>query len=113
MAFEFLRGKIDVILVKFRFSPGETIKGKILIDLKKPIKAKQLKIGFYGVKIFTERVQTQNGIETRTRREFIHKFEMPLDDEKEYLKGEYPFEIKIPENIQQNPKLQKKEFSLF
>lgn len=107
MIFEFLRGKIDIILVKFSFSPGELIKGKVLIDLKKPIKARQLKIGFYGVKIFTERIQAQKGPQTRTRREFIHKFEMPLDGEKEYLKGEYPFEIKIPEDIQREPKVPK------
>ena len=107
MAFEFLRGKIDLILVKFRFSPGESIEGKVLIDLKKPIKARQLKIGFYGLKIFTERVQTQKGTETRTRKEFIHKFEMPLDGEKEYFKGEYFFEIKIPEDIQVEPKMPK------
>ena len=99
MAFEFLRGKIDIVLEKFSFSPGETIKGKVLIDLKKAIRAKQLKIGFYGLKIFTERVQTQKGAETKTRKEFIHKFEMPLDGEKEYQKGEYQFEIKIPEDI--------------
>ena len=104
MIFGFLRGRIDVFLEKYNFSVGETIEGKVLIDLKKPIKAKQLKIGFYGLKIFTERVQTQKGTETRTRKEFIHKFEMPLDGEKEYLKGEYFFEIKIPENIQVEPK---------
>jgi hypothetical protein len=105
MVFEFLRGKIDIILEKFSFSPGEMIKGKVLIDLKKPTRARQLKIGFYGLKIIKERVTDAKGNPTiRTRREFIHKFEMPLDGEKEYLKGEYHFEIKIPENIQKEPK---------
>jgi hypothetical protein len=108
MIFSFLKGKIDIVLEKFDFSPGETIKGKVLIDLKKSIKAKGLKIGFYGIKIIRERITTARGAPTtRTRKEFIHKFEIPLDGEKEYLKGEYPFEIKIPENIPTQPKMPK------
>jgi len=101
MALEFLRGKVDIVLEKFNFSPGEAIKGKVLIDLKKLIKAKQLKIGFYGLKIIKERITTSKGASSiSTRKEFIHKFEVPLDGAKEYLKGEYLFEIKIPANIQ-------------
>jgi len=108
MIFEFLKGKIDISLEKFNFSPGEIIKGKVIIDLKKPIKAKGLKIGFYGIKIIRERVTTAKGTPTtKTRKEFIHKFEIPLDGEKEYLKGEYPIEIKIPENIPAQPKIPK------
>jgi hypothetical protein len=107
MAFEFLRGKIDIVLEKFSFSPGETIKGKVLIDLKKPTRARQLKIGFYGLRIIKERITDARGNPTiRTRREFIHKFEIPLDGEKEYQKGEYQFEIKIPQdiNVEKKPK---------
>ena len=108
MIFEFLRGKIDIVLEKFDFSPGETINGKVVINLKKPIKAKGLKIGFYGIKIIKEKVTSERGTPTtRTRKEIIHKFEIPLGGEKEYLKGEYPFEIKIPENIPAQPKIPK------
>jgi len=108
MIFEFLRGKIEIVLEKFNFSPGEQIKGKVLIDLKKKIKANGLKIGLYGVRIIKERVTDRKGNQTtRTRREFIHKFEMPLDGQKEYLKGEYPFEIKIPGTVPTQPKIQK------
>ena len=108
MIFEFLRGKIDISLEKFNFSPGETIKGKVVINLKKPIKAKRLKIGFYEIKIIKEKVTSERGTPTtRTRKEIIHKFEISLGGEKEYLKGEYPFEIKIPENIPAQPKVPK------
>jgi len=102
MIFGFDRGKIEISLEKFNFSPGEIIKGKVSIELKKPILAKQLKIGLFGLKIITRRVTTPKGTpSTETRKEFIYQFEMPLDGEKEYLKGEYPFEIKIPANILQ------------
>jgi len=32
---------------------------------------------------------------------YIYNFQMPLDGEKEYVRGEYNFEIKIPANILQ------------
>lgn len=31
----------------------------------------------------------------------VHEFELVLDREKEYFRGDYPFEIKIPDNILQ------------
>jgi hypothetical protein len=103
MIFGFGKGKIEIFLEKFNFSPGETIKGKVLLQLKEPIFAKQLKIGLFGLKITTRRVTLRGTPTTETKKEFIYKFEMPLDGEKEYLKGEYPFEIKIPSDIFTTP----------
>lgn len=93
-------GKIDIFLEKFNFSPGETIKGKVSFELKKPTLAKKLRVTLAGLKITTYWTQHPNRPSTReTRRDFIYNFELTLDGEKEYSKGEYPFEIKIPENI--------------
>jgi hypothetical protein len=104
MIFDFLRGKLEILLEKFNFSPGEIIKGKVFLELKKPILAKQLKIELAGLKITTRQITSPKGTPTtQTTKEFIFHFEMPLDGEKEYLKGEYPFEIKIPENVLQAP----------
>ncbi len=104
MIFGLGRGKLEILLEKFNFFPGETIKGKLILELKKPILAKELKIGLFGLKITTRQVTSFKGTPTtQTRKDFIYRFEMPLDGEKEYLKGEYPFEIKIPENILQAP----------
>jgi len=106
MIFGFGKGKIEISLEKFNFSPGETIQGKVSIELKKPILAKQLKIGFFGLKTTTRQVTTPKGIpSTQTRKDFIYQFEIPLDGEKEYSKGEYPFEIKIPADILQKTSL--------
>ena len=100
MIFGLGAGKIDIILEKFSFSPGETIKGKVSFELKKPTLAKKLRVTLDGIKISTYPVQRPNRpSSTETRRNFIHHFELPLDGEKEYSKGEHPFEIKIPDNI--------------
>lgn len=102
MIFGLGRGKIEISLEKFNFSPGETIKGKVSLELKKPIRARELKVTFSGFKTTTRQMITSQGApSTETRKEFIHHFDMPLDGEKEYQKGEYPFEIKVPGDILQ------------
>ena len=108
MIFGLGRGKIDIHLEKFNFSPGETIKGKVSFELKKPIQAKQLRITLAGLKTTTHPDTTPDNLSrTETEKNFIYKFDMPLDGEKEYLRGEYPFEIKIPADILQSNSLPK------
>jgi len=100
MIFGIGAGKIDIVLEKFNFAPGETIRGKVSFELKKPTLAKKLRITLAGVRITNQQVQHPNRPPSmETRKDFIHHFEMPLDGEKEYSKGEYPFEIKIPDNV--------------
>jgi len=108
MIFGLGRGKIDIHLEKFNFSLGETIKGKVSFELKKPIQAKQLRITLAGLKTTTYPDTTPDNIShSETEKNFIYKFDMPLDGKKEYLKGEYPFEIKIPADILQSTSLPK------
>ena len=104
MVFGFGKGKIEVFLEKYNFSPGETIKGRISLKLKKPTKAKALKVGLIGEKATTKYGRTSGkGMSTSRSKTYFYNFEMPLDGEKEYLEGEYNFEIKIPANVLQTP----------
>jgi len=86
---------------KSNFKPGETIKGRLNLKLKKPIQARQLRVSFYGIQSSTQTgiglapANTQRG----SSENYVYKFDMPLDGEKEYLKGEYNFEIAMPEDI--------------
>jgi len=41
-------GKIEIILIKDVFQPGEKISGTVKLTLKSPKKAKELRIVFYG-----------------------------------------------------------------
>jgi len=99
MVFGFGKGKFEIILEKYNFSPGETIKGRILMKLKKPTQAKALKVGLVGEKKTTQYRKTSS---SQSKTHFFD-FEMPLDGEKEYLEGEYNFEIKIPSSVLQRP----------
>jgi len=108
MVFGFLTGKFEVILEKFNYSPGETINGKITFKLKKPTKAKKLKVALIGEKITNRMKRDSQGRTTSSQdKTHVYNFEMPLDGEKEYTEGEYDFQIKIPANILQNVPLPK------
>jgi hypothetical protein len=105
----FGKKQIEIILEKFNFSPGETIRGKVLLSLDKPIHARQLRVALIGEKISTRMERRPDGrTYPKEEKTYIYNFQMPLDGEKEYLQGEYTFEIKIPANISQNIPLEGK-----
>jgi len=93
MVFGFGEGKVDIILEKNNFNKGEKIKGKVVLDLPKPKKAKELRVKLYAMR---EAWKTISG-KRRKSTEEIFSFPMKLDGEKEYTSGEYEFEIMVPE----------------
>jgi hypothetical protein len=102
MVFDLGEKKIEIVLEKFNYSPGENIKGKVILKLKNPTRAKQLRVGLRGEKT-TEVLRTSGGgTSPHQEKSYIYNFEMPLDNEKDYLEGEYSFEIKVPANLSQN-----------
>lgn len=105
MVFGFGKGSLELSLKKHNFSPGDTIRGKVSLKLKKVIKAKKLAVVFAGKKrIIQSSISFRRGSRrrsTRTKTVYVHKFELKLDGKKEYSKGEYSFEIAIPNDILQ------------
>jgi hypothetical protein len=99
--FGFGKGKIDLIIEKYNFSPGDTIKGKILLKLNKPIHAKAIKVELLGEKSTSKTVITTGSTTHSQSNEYVFNFEMPLDGEKDYLEGEYNFELKVPGSLSQ------------
>jgi len=107
--FGFGKKQIDVVLEKYNFSAGETIKGKVLLTLDKIIHAKQLRVALIGERTSTLPQRKSDGnMHPKQRKEYIFNFQMPLDGEKDYQQGEYTFEIKIPANVLQNIPLEGK-----
>lgn len=99
--FGFEKGKIEIILEKVNFKPGETIKGKLILKMKKPTKAKELRVQFAGIKTTSSsgvRIGSANNQKKPTT-QVIHDFKMTLDGEKEYTDKEYEFEIAIPAGV--------------
>jgi hypothetical protein len=97
--------KITLMLEKYNYAPGETIKGTVTLKLKKPTKARKFEVEFAGVK---EERQTGMGIgptssdRRQRQRVYLYRFKMPLGGEGEYQQGEYPFEITIPPDVKQS-----------
>lgn len=98
----FGKGKINIVIPKAHFAPGDTISGNVALTLKKPVKAREVSISLIGEQKTTQRkgmIDNQN-MSTTTQRMRIYDFKHQLDSEKEYSQGqEYRFEIKIPADI--------------
>jgi hypothetical protein len=99
--FGFGKGKIDLIIEKYNFSPGETIKGRILLKLNKPIHAKAVKVGLLGQRTESKTVFTAGSATHNQSNDIVFSFEMPLDGEKDYTEGKYNFEMKVPGSLSQ------------
>jgi len=44
----FGKGKVDIIIPKTNFSPGDAISGNVVLTLKKPVKAREVNISLIG-----------------------------------------------------------------
>jgi hypothetical protein len=112
--FGFDKGKINIIIQKTNYAPGDTISGDVALTLKKPVKAKEVSISLIGEEVTTgggdtagwSGKRTSSGVGMTgggagsTRIERIYDFKQQLDSEKEYSEGrEYHFEMKIPADI--------------
>ena len=91
----FGKEKITLMLEKYDFKPGDTIKGNISLNLKKPVHARKLEVSLIGKR--KTRHHTSRG--SQTHYEKIYDFDIPIAGEKEYQNEQYPFEIKIPSDI--------------
>jgi hypothetical protein len=98
----FEKGKIEIVLNKVNFTPGEVIEGTVKMQLNKPVKARGVFVTlFSGVTSQNINTFSKPGTiksSSSTKRGF--EFTQPLDMEKEYPTQpvEYNFKINIPAN---------------
>lgn len=97
----FGKGKINITVSKTHYYPGDNISGSIALNLKKPVKAREVSISLGREQKIRRTSTTGNGgRSTSTERHRIYDFKQNLDNEREYSQGqEYNFEIKIPADI--------------
>jgi len=89
------KGTIEIQLDKNDFKKGETIKGKVVLQMKKTVTAKELTIRL----IANQKIRQGIGTNRSTRTMKVHDFKLNLDNEKEYPANQpliYPFSIQIP-----------------
>jgi len=103
----FGKDQITIMVEKFNYNAGETIKGTIKVHLKKPMGGRKLTVSLIGMKI-----SRQSSIavapmaagrgrhhHSSSQHQVVYKFDIPLDGEKEYHNQDYPFELPIPQDI--------------
>lgn len=93
------KGNIELQLEKYNLSPGDTIKGEVLLKLKKPVHARALKIRFIGEQVTRKTSLSGTHVSSSSQKTYVHKFVMSPDGEKEYFNENYSFEITIPKDI--------------
>jgi hypothetical protein len=93
------KGKVEINLDKYQFSPGDTITGIAKLTVKKPIEAEAFNVGLMGMGKNTRMSLGGGRTSHSTRYEKMFDFKQPLDGKKTYQgTKEYKFEIKIPKD---------------
>ena len=85
--------KITMTLEKYNFTPGETAKGTVKLNLKKPTYARKLQVSLIGVR----KVRHGNSWKWQT----VYDFDMPISGERDYQQEEVAFQLQIPPDILQ------------
>jgi hypothetical protein len=89
-------GSIAIIIDRVTFSHGDTVKGKVALDLKKPKKARGLRI-----RLVADREEEHYNHKGQRVRQtvVVYSKETILDGEKDYPAGtsEYQFEFTVPD----------------
>jgi hypothetical protein len=107
--FGFGKGKINIAIQKTTYAPGDIISGNVVLTLKKPVKAREMRISLITEVLETRTVTISSG-GGRWRRQQqtswvqVWDSKQQLDGEKEYGQGgEYRFGIKIPGGSEELP----------
>jgi hypothetical protein len=107
--FGFGKGKIEIQLAKYQFAPGEIIEGSVVLNVKKPTKARAVRIGIIGERIqssFDVGIGPSRNRTSSQENQTIFEFSQPLDGEKEYSgDSSYVFKLKIPDSVVTQPKI--------
>lgn len=95
------KGKIEIQLSNYSFSPGDTIEGKIILRLKKPVESNSLNVGLVGMQKTVSPKFSGRSAGSETHYQEVFNFKQPLEGKKGYPIGEkeYSFKIKVPLNI--------------
>jgi hypothetical protein len=88
---------INILLDKKTYLPGETIRGKITLDFKKPVTGRKLKV----VLSFQKFIYTLGAVDSSTNKIYPKQkiVELDIDNKREYQYNTYSFEIRIPKDI--------------
>jgi hypothetical protein len=93
--FGFMKGKIEIFIPRTTYSYGETVEGKVTLELKQPQKASGVTIQLLAIEKHHETRGGKSHLHTKN----IFDQTIKLDSEREYPAGkmlEYPFKFTLP-----------------
>lgn len=100
MHWGFWKGDMEIELKRRSFRPGDVIEGVVRFELKKPTKARGFWVQLKGEEIIKTRRRGSDGkVATHMDTVVICDVKERLGEEREYLKEEIPFRIRIPSNV--------------
>ena len=107
MVFGLFEGKIDLKIAKTNFAFGEVISGELVLNLKKPKKARQLRVALQATERRTNFSTNISTGKTTPREQdvIIFSTEAIVGGEKEYPVGEarYSFSVQAPQQLSTSP----------
>ncbi len=97
MVLGFGEGKIEITTEKQAYSPGGLLKGKIMLELDSPKKARAFRIHFYGERKTSRTTYSSGGTHSSNSTERVMQQELSLDGEREYSgRKDYDFQFQLP-----------------
>jgi len=97
--FAFLKGKAEIVLEGNSFMPGDTIKGKVILNIKKNFDSKGIVLRLYA----TSNTTSVSAGKVSNRVVTVYDFRYDLEKQASYSQSqsplEIPFELKIPTDI--------------
>jgi hypothetical protein len=96
-----MKGSIEIIPESYNYDPGDTIKGKLTLKLKKHVKSDKLIVGLLCER--REKIYPEKSNDNQEGEVTLFDFNQPLNGKKEYAPSEYTydFSIVIPLNVSQ------------
>ena len=86
-------GSLDLMLIKHAFQPGETVHGRLVLNLEEPVEAKRLVVGVHATEErWTTNTQGQRERETRPR----YRVERQRAGKGICRGGGYDFQLPLP-----------------
>lgn len=101
MVFGIGEGKIDIVLPKTSYVCGEAIKGKLILTLNQPKKARGLRVELRAEREVYKNIIKKGRVNRVKSIETVYKYVLPIKGEGEFTSGEYDFEIVIPPEASQ------------
>jgi hypothetical protein len=87
------KGSIEIITDEYIYKIGDVIKGKVVLNLKKPVISDKLIVGLRCERV--ERVYSRRNKSNEEVKETLFDFNQILEHEKEYSASEYSYDFSI------------------